>query len=63
MTTGLLVAVVFFALALILPATLGLVFDRVRSGRPRVEALIRADNAKATATLAYYNDVHDSHSG
>ena len=63
MTTGLIVAVAFTALGLILPAALGLVFDRVRSSRPRAEALVRADNARARATLAYYNEVHDSQSG
>ena len=44
------------------PATLGLAFD-AWGGRSRPPILLTADNARAKATLAYYNDVHDSHSG
>jgi hypothetical protein len=63
MTDGLLVAAAFLALPVILPAVLGLVFDRARAHGPRSEIVLRADKARARATLAYYNEVHDSHSG
>lgn len=62
MTEGLIVAALFFVLFVILPAVLGLVFERVRGNRPR-PVVMSADNARAKATLAYYNEVHDSHSG
>jgi hypothetical protein len=47
----------------ILPAMLGLAFDRLRETRSRLPVLMTSDNARASATLTYYNDVHDSHSG
>ena len=50
---GLLVVIV------IVPASLGLAFDALR-GRSRPPILLTADNTRAEATLAYYNDVHDS---
>jgi len=63
MTEGWLVAAALLVLLVILPAMLGLVLERVRANRPRVEVLLSADKARARATLAYYNEVHDSHSG
>ena len=63
MTPGLVIAVALLGLLVLLPAVLGLVFERGRAGRPRREVLMSADNARARATLAYYGDVHDSHSG
>jgi hypothetical protein len=63
MAEGLVVAAALLVLLVILPAMLGLVFERVGANRPRAEALMSADNARARATLAYYNEVHDSHSG
>ena len=63
MTDGLFVAAALLALLVILPATLGLAFDRVRANRPKVEVLMSADETRARATLVYYNEVHDSHSG
>lgn len=62
MTEGLFVAAALLVLLVILPAMLGLVFERVRGIRPR-PVFMSADNARARATLAYYNEVHDSHSG
>jgi hypothetical protein len=61
-TEGLLVVAALLVLLVILPAMLGLVFERVRGNRPR-PVFMSADNARARATLAYYNEVHDSHSG
>jgi hypothetical protein len=61
-TEGLFVAAALLVRLVILPAMLGLVFERVRGNRPG-PALMSADNARAGATLAYYNEVHDSHSG
>jgi hypothetical protein len=61
-TEGLLVAATLLVMLVILPAMLGLVFERVRRIRPR-PVIMSADNARARATLAYYNEVHDSHSG
>jgi hypothetical protein len=63
MTEGSFVAAALFVLLVILPATLGLMFERVRASRPRAEVLMSADNARARTTLAYYNEVHDSHGG
>ncbi|HET6562663.1 MAG TPA: hypothetical protein VFG72_12370 [Marmoricola sp.] len=63
MTEALFVSAVLLVALVIVPATLGLVFDVVRANRPRVEVLLSADHARARATLAYYNEVHDSHSG
>lgn len=63
MSEGLLVAVAFLVLLVFLPAMIGLMFERVRSSGPKVEVLLSADHAKARATLTYYNEVHDSHSG
>jgi hypothetical protein len=63
MTEGLVVAAALLAVLVILPAVLGLAFEGVRADRPRAERLMRADKARARATLAYYNEVHDSHSG
>jgi hypothetical protein len=63
MTAGSDVAVAVLVVLVLLPAMLGLVFERVRASRPRVEVLMNADHARARATLAYFNDVHDSHSG
>jgi hypothetical protein len=61
-TEGLFVAAALLVLLVILPALLGLVFERVRGNRTK-PVLMSADNARARATLAYYNEVHDSHSG
>lgn len=47
----------------ILPAVLGLVFDTLRASRTRLPTVLTADNARARVTLAYYTEVHDSHSG
>ncbi len=63
MTTAVLVSVSLVVLLLILPALFGLVFDRVRNRRPRLERLMTADAVEARTTLAYYADVRDSHSG
>jgi hypothetical protein len=63
MAEGLFVAAGLLALLVILPAIVGLLFERVRATRPRSEVLMSADNARARATLTYYNEVHDSHSG
>jgi len=63
MAEGLFVAAGLLVFLVILPAGLGLLFERVRATRPRAEVLMSADNARAIATLAYYNEVHDSHSG
>jgi hypothetical protein len=63
MTEAMFVAVALLVLLVILPALLGVALERVRAGRPRAEVLISADKARARATLAYYNEVHDSHSG
>lgn len=63
MTDGMVVAAALLVLLVILPAMLGLVFEGVRRNRPRAEMLMSADTAKASTTLAYYNQVHDSHSG
>ena len=51
---GLLVALV------IIPATLGLVFDQLRRNYIRRPILLNADNVRFAATLAYYNEVQDS---
>ena len=63
MSDGLFVTAAFVLLLVVLPAVLGLVVDMVPGKRPRAEALLNADHAKARAMLAYYNEVHDSHSG
>lgn len=63
MSEGLFLVVAFLVLFVVLPAIIGLAFERVRASRPNVEMLLNADNAGARATLAYYNEVHDSHSG
>lgn len=47
---------------LVLAAAVGLVFDLSR-GRGQRTALLGADEARARATLDYYNRVHDSMSG
>ena len=47
----------------VLPAMIGRAFERMRASRPSAEVLLNADNARAKATLAYDNEVHDSHSG
>jgi hypothetical protein len=60
---SLIVAATLIVLLVILPAIIGFIFDRVRANQPKREALMNADNARARATLAYYNEVHDSHSG
>ncbi len=57
------VVAALLVLLVILPAMLGLVFDQAKANRPRAEVLLGADNARARSTLAYYNEVHDSHSG
>lgn len=49
-------------LLVIVPALVGLAFDKVRANRSS-PALLTANTAKAQATLSYFNDVHDSHSG
>ena len=59
MAEGLFLAAALLVLLVILPAMLGLVFDRVQANRPRAEMLMTADNGRAGATLAYYNEVHD----
>ncbi len=51
---GLLVALV------IIPATLGFVFDQLRRNYIRRPILLTADNVRAAARLAYYNEVQDS---
>ena len=48
-------------LLVVLPAAAGLLLDRLRVARS--ELLVHADHDRARTTLAYYNDVHDSHSG
>jgi hypothetical protein len=63
MADGLVVAAALLVLLVILPAVLGLAFTGARGDRSRGEVLINADHANARATLAYYNEVHDSHSG
>ncbi len=63
MADGTIVAAALVVLLMILPAMVGLVFERARAHRSRAEMLMTADKTKARATLAYYNDVHDSHSG
>jgi hypothetical protein len=63
MAEGLFVVAGLLVLLVILPASLGLLFERVRATRPRAEVLLSADNARARATLTYYNEVHHSHSG
>ena len=63
MADGLLVAAALLVLLVILPAALGLVFAAARGDRPRTEVLMSADHARARARLAYFNEVHDSHSG
>lgn len=63
MTDGLFVTAALVLVLVILPAALGLVVERVRAGRPRAEVLRSADKVRARAMLAYYNEVHDSHSG
>ena len=57
--------ILFWALVVlvILPAMLGLAFDKLRASRTRLPAVLTADNTRARKTLAYYNEVHDSHSG
>ena len=51
-------------LLVILPAMLGLLYERARPNRPKGEVLLDEEYARrARVTLAYYNDVHDSHSG
>jgi hypothetical protein len=62
MSDGFLVAAALLVLLAIVPALLGLLFT-TRADRPKAEALLSADHARARATLAYYNEVHDSHSG
>jgi hypothetical protein len=52
----------FLVVLVIVPVTLGLAVDALR-GRSGASILLTADNARAKATLAYYSDVHDSHSG
>ena len=47
----------------ILPAVLGFAFDRLHRNRPRLPLAMTADTARANATLTYYNEVHDSHTG
>ena len=63
MSEGVLVAAAFLVMLVLLPAMIGLAFERARASRPKAEVLLNADNARARATLAYYNEVHDSHSG
>jgi hypothetical protein len=63
MTEGSIVAAALLVLLVILPAMLGLLLGRVRASRPRCEVLLGVDEARARATLSYYNEVHDSHSG
>ena len=63
MSEGLFIAAAAVVLLVILPAILGLIVDRMPGRRPRTEALLNVDHARARATLAYYNEVHDSHSG
>jgi hypothetical protein len=63
MTDGLVVAAALLVVLVLLPAVLGLAFADARRRRARTEVLMSADHAKARATLAYYNEVHDSHSG
>jgi len=63
MSEGSSIAAVLLGLLVVLPALPGLVLERLRPERRGVEALLNADNARAKATLAYYNEVHDSHGG
>ena len=63
MSDASIVAVALFGLLVVSPAVLGLISDRLRPDRSSTEVLLGADNARARATLAYYNEVHDSHSG
>ncbi len=63
MSDGLFVTAALVLLLLVLPAILGLVVDMWPGNGPRADALLTADHARARATLAYYNEVHDSHSG
>ena len=44
----------------IIPATLGFAFDQLRRNDTRRPVLLRADNVRAAARLAYYNAVQDS---
>ena len=44
----------------IIPATLGFVFDQLRRNGARRPVLLSADNVRAAAKLAYYNEVQDS---
>lgn len=62
MTDGLLVSAGFLVLLVILPGLLGFLVGR-RAKRPKAAVLLSADGARARATLAYFNEVHDSHSG
>ena len=64
MTEGSVIAGALVVLLVILPAMLGLLYERARANRPKGEVLLDAEYARrARVTLAYYNDVHDSHSG
>jgi hypothetical protein len=63
MSEGLVVAAALLGVLVILPAMLGLVFATVAANRRSAEVLLSADKVRARATLAYYNEVHDSHSG
>jgi hypothetical protein len=63
MSAGWILVAAFLVLLVILPAILGLVIEGLRANRSRAPVLLSADTARARATLAYYNEVHDSHSG
>jgi hypothetical protein len=47
----------------VLPSLLGFAFDRLRRNRSRLPLALTADQGRARATLTYYNEVHDSHTG
>ena len=64
MTEGSVIAAALTVLLVIVPAMAGSLYERARASHPKREVLLDADHARrARATLAYYNDVHDSHSG
>jgi hypothetical protein len=63
MTAGWIVFTALVVSLVILPAILGFAFDRLRRNRSRLPLALTADTARAQATLTYYNEVHDSHTG